>query len=152
MSPGSSSNSPRNRPVLTYTLDGCTGEAQDWWERNCSMSREADGVYGQRAGVQPNGALVLRDVRDEDAGTYLVTVRAPEGSACVAVNLSVSGDTLAAEGLSILGIIRMAAAAVVLCLLALILGKHVFWRGDKLEETPGGTCHQPQPPPGDNSG
>ena len=83
-------SSPRNRPILTYTLDGCTGEAQNWWEWSCSISREVDRTYRQRAGIQPNGNLALRNVRDEDAGTYLVTVRAPEGLACVAVNLSVS--------------------------------------------------------------
>ncbi|XP_075382168.1 uncharacterized protein LOC142421379 isoform X2 [Mycteria americana] len=145
-------SSPRNRPVLTYTLDGCTGEARNWWERNCSISREVDGAYEQRVDVQPKGTLALRDVQDEDVGTYLVMVRVPEGLACVAVNLSVSRDTLAVERLSVLGIIWMAAASAVLCLLALILGEHVFWHGDKLEETPGGTCHQPRPPPRDDSG
>lgn len=78
------------KPILTYTLDGCTGEAQNWWEQNCSISREVARVYGRRVDIQPNGALALRDVQDEDAGTYLVTVRDPEGLACVAVNLSVS--------------------------------------------------------------
>ncbi|KAM6228706.1 uncharacterized protein M6G45_016232 [Spheniscus humboldti] len=116
-------SSPRNHPMLTYTLDGCTGEAQNWWERNCSISREVARVYGRRVDIQPNGALALRDVQDEDVGTYLVTVRDPEGLACVAVNLSVSRDTLAAEGLSILGIIWMVAAGAVLCLLALFLGE-----------------------------
>ncbi|XP_072704115.1 uncharacterized protein [Ciconia boyciana] len=116
-------SSPRNRPILTYTLDGCMGEARNWWERNCSISREVDGAYEQRVDIQPKGTLALWDVQDEDVGTYLVMVRAPEGLACVAVNLSVSRDTLAVERLSILGIIWMAAAGVVLCLLALILGE-----------------------------
>ncbi|XP_074990790.1 uncharacterized protein LOC142074179 isoform X1 [Calonectris borealis] len=143
--------SPRNHPILTYTLDGCVREARNWWKRSCSISWKVDGAYGQRADIQPNGTLTLWDVQDEDAGTYLVTVRGSKGLACVAVNLSVSRDMLEAEGLSILGIIRIAAAGAVLCLLALILGEHFFSRGDKLEVTPGGTCYQPQPPPSDDS-
>ncbi|XP_040977734.1 uncharacterized protein LOC115337911 isoform X8 [Aquila chrysaetos chrysaetos] len=145
-------SSPKNRRILTYTLDGCTGKAWNWWEQSCTVSQEVDRSYRQRAGVRPNGTLALRDVRDEDAGTYLVTVRAPDGLACVGVNLSVSREMLAAEWPSILSIIQIAAAGVVLCFLALILGEHMFWRGDKLEKTPGGTCHQSQPPPGDDSG
>ncbi|XP_049648798.1 uncharacterized protein LOC126034921 isoform X4 [Accipiter gentilis] len=145
-------SSPKNRPILTYTLDGCTGKAWNWWEQSCIVSQEVDGSYRQRAGIRPNGTLALRDVRDEDAGTYLVTVRAPDGFACVGVNLSVSREMLAAEWPSILSIIQIAAAGVVLCFLALILGEHMFWHGDKLEKTPGGTCHQSQPPPGYSSG
>ncbi|XP_069630212.1 uncharacterized protein [Haliaeetus albicilla] len=116
-------SSPKNHPILTYTLDGCTGKAWNWWEQSCTISQEVDGSYRQRAGVRPNGTLALRDVRDEDAGTYLVTVRAPDGLACVGVNLSVSREMLAVEWPSILSIIQIAAAGVVLCFLALILGE-----------------------------
>ncbi|XP_061875662.1 uncharacterized protein LOC133629043 [Colius striatus] len=83
-------SSPRNLPILNYTLDGCQGEAQDWWRRSCRTSWEVAELYRQRVDVEPNGTLKLREVQDEDTGTYLVTVRAPEGLACVAVNLSMS--------------------------------------------------------------
>ncbi|XP_030399438.1 uncharacterized protein LOC115640703 [Gopherus evgoodei] len=80
---------PTGRLVLLLAAQDC-GEAAPW-RRSCRLALEHGRGYEGRAGLGPrDAALLLRDARPEDAGTYRVSVLGLDVTASAEVNLTLA--------------------------------------------------------------